>query len=127
MLAIPGAIAGIALVFAIITFAGGGLASLEGAAVLGAMIGLLIVPLIGAYLLMGYWTAVRRDAPMRHPQRFWWLSAAYNAVGVFAAFSDELPTFVGQAGHLSAPILAGWAVFMVWVGATRAAASEVPV
>lgn len=84
---------------------------------------LLGLPLIGFYLLVGYWRAGLWGTPSRHSRRFWWLSAGYNMLGLVPA----VVVAVWEAGFggfgiplvLSVPHIA-WTGFMVRLGVRRA-------
>jgi hypothetical protein len=81
------------------------------------------LPLLGFYLLYGYWRAVRRASPARHPRFFWWASAGYNVVGLaLASTAAVVEARTGMSGVLlaySVPLIC-WTTFMTWFSVSRA-------
>jgi len=83
---------------------------------------LLAIPPVGFYLLLGYWQALRRGAPTRHPRRFWWLSAGYNVLAALfclGVIADLMNVATLGFIVLAIPTLL-WTVFMVRISVERA-------
>ncbi|HEX9953268.1 MAG TPA: hypothetical protein VGB53_15965 [Rubricoccaceae bacterium] len=93
-------------------------------AVVGGIVATFLLPLVGFYLLPGYWRAAWHEAPARDPRRFWWLSAAYNALGIVLTLTAAAMGGFDRMGLMVTPLGLAWLAFMVWLGVTRARGSR---
>ncbi|MDT0630605.1 hypothetical protein RQM47_13600 [Rubrivirga sp. S365] len=79
----------------------------------------IALPLVGFYLLVGYWRSGFVGARPPRPAWFWWLSAAYNGLGLAIVVAE---TWGPNAGVplLYVALAVAWTGFMVALGVSRA-------